>query len=224
MKNDISILIAEDETDIREIVKEYVAIEGYDVYEASDGAQAIEIVKNQKIDLIILDITMPNVDGWVACKEIRKMTDAPIIMLSARSQEYDKLFGFELGADDYVTKPFSPKELMARVKANLKRTKVVESKIIKYKELEINTDAKTASLRGEKLNLTPKEYELLEFFCKNPGIAFSRERLLDAVWGYDYFGEDRTVDTHVKALRNSLKDYRKCIVTVWGIGYRFEEA
>ena len=214
----MKILVVDDEKLIRNVIKEYAINEGYKVIEAENGIEAVEKVeKNPDIDLIIMDIMMPREDGYSACKEIFKIKKYPTIMLSARKEEYDKLLGFELGIDDYVTKPFSPKELMARIKAITNRTtKNIENDIYTYKDLEINYKAHSV------IKLTPKEYELLIFFIKNEGIALSREQLLSSVWGYDFYGDDRTVDTHIKMLRNNLEKYRDLIVTVRSVGYKFE--
>lgn len=215
------ILIVDDEELIRNVVKEYSQLENYEVLEAEDGVEAIEVVKNNDIDLIIMDIMMPKLDGFSAYKQIKKMKNIPIIMLSARSEEYDKLMGFDLGIDDYVTKPFSPKELMARVKAVLKRTNNISDDYT-YKDLVINYQGRTVKIDDEEIKLTPKEYELLVYFVKNQNIALSREQLLSNVWGYDFFGDDRTIDTHIKMLRNNLGKYRDLIVTVRAVGYKFE--
>lgn len=215
------ILIVDDEELIRNVVKEYSQLENYDVLEAEDGIEAIEIVKNNDIDLIIMDIMMPKLDGFSAYKQIKEIKNIPIIMLSARSEEYDKLMGFDLGIDDYVTKPFSPKELMARVKAVLKRTNNISDDYT-YKDLVIDYQGRTVKIDNEELKLTPKEYDLLVYFVKNQNIALSREQLLSNVWGYDFFGDDRTIDTHIKMLRNNLGKYRDLIVTVRAVGYKFE--
>lgn len=216
------ILIVDDELKIREVVREYALINGYEVEEAGDGLEAIEKVKEQSFDCIILDIMMPRLDGFSACKQIRKIKSVPIIMLSARQEEYDKLFGFELGVDDYVVKPFSPKELMARVKAIVERSKGKENEVLKFGGLTIDVEGRAVLVDGEKANLTPKEIDLLLYMVKNKNIALSREKLLEEVWDYDYFGDDRTVDTHIKMLRHNLKDYRNYIVTIRGMGYKFE--
>ena len=218
------ILVVDDEIKIREIIKEYAEFEGYEVAQAEDGMQAVEMVKNQDFDIIIMDVMMPKLDGYSACKEIRKIRQIPVIMLSARGEEYDKLFGFEIGVDDYVVKPFSPKELLARIKAVLKRSAAKEQQmdIIRYEGLEINVTGREVSIDGKPVSLTPKEYDLLFYLVKNKGIALSREKLLEEVWGYDFYGDDRTVDTHIKMLRNSLGEYRKFIKTLRGMGYKFE--
>ena len=219
------ILVVDDEIKIREIIKEYAEFEGYEVAQAEDGMQAVEMVKNQDFDIIIMDVMMPKLDGYSACKEIRKIKQIPVIMLSARGEEYDKLFGFEIGVDDYVVKPFSPKELMARIRAVLNRASASQrtEDVIRYEGLEINFTAREVKIDGEKVSMTPKEYDLLFYLVKNMNIALSREKLLEEVWGFDFYGDDRTVDTHIKMLRNSLGKYRNLIVTLRGIGYKFEK-
>ena len=214
-----TILIVDDEERIREVVKEYCLMEKYDVIEASDGLEALEMVKNNDIDLIVLDIMMPKLDGLSAFSKIKEIKKIPTIILSARSEEYDKLVGFELGVDDYVTKPFSPKELMARIKVILKR-KNGDDKFI-YKDLKIDFLGHAVYIKDKELKLTPKEYDLLVYFVKNQNVALSREQLLNKIWDYDFYGEDRTVDTHIKMLRNNLGKYRDLIVTVRGMGYKF---
>ena len=219
------ILVVDDESNIRNVVKEYAEFEGYEVAEAEDGMQAIEAVKNNDFDIIVMDVMMPKLDGYSACKEIKKIKNIPVIMLSARGEEYDKLFGFELGIDDYVVKPFSPKELMARVNAVLSRIDASDKStqnIEKFEGLEVNFAARTITVDGKRVELTPKEYDLLFYMIQNKNIALSRDRLLSDIWGYDFFGDDRTIDTHVKNLRNSLGPYRKFIVTLRGVGYKFE--
>lgn len=218
------ILVVDDEAEIRGIIKTYLSSEGFNIIEAGEGFKALEILKTEKIDLIILDVMMPKMDGWQLCKEIRKTSKVPIIMLTARSEEYDKLFGFELGVDDYMVKPFSPRELNARVKAILNRSDIsnYEEDSFEIQDLKINYNARVVKLENKELILTPKEYELLSFFIKNRGIVFSRDKLLDEVWGYEFGGDSRTVDTHVKVLRERLKHRRIWITTVWGVGYKFE--
>jgi DNA-binding response OmpR family regulator len=218
------ILIADDEQKIREVLREYAEFEGHEVEEAVDGMQVVELVKNNTFDIIIMDIMMPRLDGFSACKEVRKISPTPVLMLSARGEEYDKLFGFEMGADDYVVKPFSPKEVLARVNAIIKRnqTQVAQNDTIVYEGLEISFSARDVKVDGEKVSLTPKEYDLLFYLVRNKNIALSRNKLLEAVWGYDFFGDDRTIDTHIKMLRNNLGEYRKFIVTLRGMGYKFE--
>lgn len=216
------ILIADDEENIRNVLREYAEFEGYSVLEANDGMEAVRVAKANKIDLIIMDVMMPKLDGFSAVKEIRKEKDVPVIMLSARVEEYDKLFGFEIGADDYVTKPFSPKEVMARIGAILKRGKRSETKKIVSDGLVIDIAGRNVFVDGVKAEMTPKEYELLFYLTENAGLAITREKLLTEVWGYDFYGDDRTVDTHIKMLRASLGPYRDKIVTLRGLGYKLE--
>ena len=196
----MNILIADDEKLIRNVLKEYLLVENYHVFEANDGKEALDIIKNNCIDLILLDIMMPNMDGFSALKEIKKENNIPVIVLSARKEEYDKLLGFDLGIDDYITKPFSPKEVMARIKAVLKRNNMGEN--FTYKDLVIDYMGHTVKINNEELKLTPKEYEILIYLVKNKGIAISRESILSKIWGYTAYCDDRTVDTHIKKLRN----------------------
>lgn len=218
------ILIVDDEKMIRNVVKEYAEFEGYGTAEAENGMEAVEICRREDFDIIVMDIMMPRLDGYSAVKEIRKTKQIPVIMLSARGEEYDKLFGFEIGVDDYVTKPFSPKEVMARINAVLKRKKGEDTNkdVITYEGLTIDMVGRNVYVDGEKAELTPKEYEILFYLVKNKGIALTREKLLMDVWGFDFYGDDRTVDTHIKMLRSNLKQYRKFIVTLRGLGYKFE--
>lgn len=222
------ILVVDDEENIREVIKEYAEFEGHQVSEACDGMQAVEMVKNNDYDIIIMDVMMPRLDGYSACKEIRKIKQIPVLMLSARGEEYDKLFGFELGIDDYVVKPFSPKEVMARVNAIVKRNSAAAApaapapETVKFGGLEINFTSRDVYINGVKANLTPKEYDLLFYLVRNKNIALTRNKLLEEVWGYDFFGDDRTIDTHIKMLRNNLGPYRNYIVTLRGMGYKFE--
>ncbi|QIB70263.1 response regulator transcription factor [Aminipila butyrica] len=219
------LLVVDDEIKIREVIKEYAEFNNYQVDEAADGMEAIGLCKLNDYDLIILDVMMPKLDGFSTCKELRKFKDTPVIMLSARGEEYDKLFGFELGVDDYVVKPFSPKELMARVHAVLARkaaVQAVEQDVLNFSGLSINIPARTVQVDGEKVELTPKEYDLLFYLAKNSNLALSRDKLLSDIWGYDFFGDDRTIDTHIKNLRNNLGPYRDFIVTLRGVGYKFE--
>lgn len=225
--DNLKILVVDDEVNIRNVIKEYAKFEGYDVEEAGNGMQAVEICKEKDFDIIIMDVMMPKLDGFSAIKEIRKTKNIPVLMLSARGEEYDKLFGFEVGIDDYVVKPFSPKEVMARVAAITSRVKnnsktKKEDKYV-FEGLEIDMLGRVVVVDGEKKELTPKEYDLLVYLIKNKNIALSREKILNEVWGYDFFGEDRTVDTHVKMLRNSIGKYRDKITTIRGMGYKFEE-
>ena len=217
------ILIVDDEAKIREVVKEYaMLIHGFEVEEAENGYEAITKVEHTNFDLIVLDIMMPVMDGFTACREIKRIKNIPVIMLSARDEEYDKLHGFDLGVDDYVVKPFSPKELMARINAVIKRNKEKEHNRYVFEGLEIDIDARDVFVNKEKVTLTPKEFDLLVYMIKNKNMAINREVLLERVWNYSYFGDDRTVDTHIKMLRHNLKEYRKFIVTVRGTGYKFE--
>lgn len=218
------ILIVDDEEMIREVLREYADFEGYEAYEASNGREAVQLCKDNDYDIILMDIMMPKLDGYSAVKEIKKSKDIPVIMLSARGEEYDKLFGFEIGIDDYVVKPFSPKEVMARINAVLKRNVKAEktTDVYKFEGLEIDVIGRNVYVDGMKAELTPKEYELIFYLVKNKGVALSREKLLSDVWGFDFFGDDRTVDTHIKMLRSNLKQYRKYIITLRGMGYKFE--
>ena len=215
------ILVVDDEELIRNVIKEYLKMENYIIDEAEDGEDAVNKAKQNDYDLVIMDIMMPKKDGYQACKEIKQNKNIPFIMLSARGEEYDKLIGFELGIDDYVTKPFSPKELVARVKAILKRSKQEQTKYT-FDGLIINDTAHVVTIDETLVNLTPKEYELLKYLIKNKNIALSREQLLSSIWGYDFYGDDRTIDTHIKTLRTNLGKYRKYIATVRGMGYKFE--
>ena len=221
------ILIVDDEAKIREVIREYAQFNKYETDEAEDGMQAVGKCLNNDYDLIIMDIMMPRLDGFSACKEIKKEKDIPIIMLSARGEEYDKLFGFELGIDDYVVKPFSPKELMARIAAVLARKKKndepVKQSVLSSGGLVVNMDSRTVTVDGVKIDCTLKEYEILAYLMQNRNIALSRDRMLQDIWGYDFFGDDRTIDTHIKNLRSRLGDYRDKITTVRGIGYKFED-
>ena len=219
------ILTVDDEERIRALIRKYAEFEGHEVTEAADGMEAVKLCREKTFDIIIMDIMMPELDGFSAVREIRKLSDTPIIMLSARGEEYDKLSGLESGADDYVVKPFSPRELVARVKAVLNRTMpkpAAASDTMTFGELTIDTASHTVRVSGEEVALTPKEFDLLVFLASNKGIALSREKILQKVWNYDYFGEDRTVDTHVKMLRGHLGKCRSYIATVWGIGYKFD--
>ena len=219
------LLVVDDEAKIREVIKEYSEFSGYEVTEAADGMSAIGLCKLNDYDLIIMDVMMPKLDGFSSVKEIKKFKDIPVIMLSARGEEYDKLFGFELGVDDYVVKPFSPKELMARVNAVITRHEGADhgtSNVMKCDVLEDSFASRTIYIDGKRVNLTPKEYDLLFYLIQNRNIALSRDKLLSDIWGYDFFGDDRTIDTHIKNLRNNLGPYRDFIVTLRGVGYKFE--
>lgn len=220
------ILVVDDEENIREVIREYAEFEGHEVDEAGDGMKAIEMAKEKDYDIIIMDVMLPRLDGYSACKEIRNLKQTPMLMLSARGEEYDKLHGFDVGIDDYVVKPFSPKEVMARVNAIVKRNSTQgaspAAEVEKFEGLEINFTSRDVFIDGEKANLTPKEYDLLFYLVRNKNIALTRNKLLEEVWGYDFFGDDRTIDTHIKMLRNNLGEYRKFIVTLRGLGYKFE--
>ncbi len=225
-----NLLIADDEEMIRNLIRKYAEFEGHKVTEASDGMEAVMLCRNNKYDLIIMDIMMPELDGFSACREIRKTAETPIIMLSARGEEYDKINGFELGIDDYVVKPFSPKELMLRINAILRRSSSPseneesnrQKDIFTAEGLTVDFTARIVYIDEKRIQMSPKEYELLFYFIKNKNIALSREKLITNVWGYDFYGDDRTLDTHVKLLRRSLGKYAKFIVTLRGVGYRFE--
>jgi len=217
----LNILLVEDEEKMRNVLKIYLENEGYHVDEAIDGRQALEMAGQNTYGLIILDIMLPESDGWTICREIRKNSQVPIVFLTARSEEFDKLLGFQLGADDYVTKPFSPKELVARVNAIIRRSQksTPNPNYLIINSLKINPDSKQVYLNNQELNLTPKEYELILFLAGNPNKVYSREQLLNLVWGYDFVGDLRTVDTHIKQLRAKLGEYKNYIHTVWGSGY-----
>ena len=221
----MKVLIVDDEEMIRAVLREYIEFEGGEAEEAQEGMEAVRRCREEEFDVVLMDVMMPKLDGFSAVKEIRKFSQVPVIMLSARGEEYDKLFGFEIGSDDYVTKPFSPKEVMARIHAVMKRS-AKETKpsrgVYEFEGLKVDIDGRNVYVDGEPAELTPKEYELLFFLVENEGIALTRERLLNQVWGYDFYGDDRTVDTHVKMLRGNLKEYRKFIITLRGLGYKFE--
>lgn len=220
----MKILVVDDEEMIRGVLREYIEFEGNEAVEAADGMEAVKKCREEDFDLILMDVMMPRLDGFSAVKEIKKMKDVPVIMLSARGEEYDKLFAFEIGVDDYVTKPFSPKEVMARINAVTKRKVAANevSNVMRFEGLEVDMAGRNVYVDGEKAELTPKEYELLFYLVRNKGIALTREKLLYDVWGFDFYGDDRTVDTHIKMLRGNLKEYRKFIVTLRGLGYKFE--
>jgi len=226
-----NILVVDDEARIRSIIQKYAEFEGHTVTEAGDGMEAVRLCRKSEFDIIIMDIMMPELDGFSACREIRKVSNTPIIMLSARGEEYDKINGFNLGIDDYVVKPFSPKELMLRIEAIMKRTKgnasagVTPNRIIELDHGGLRADitARIVYIDGERVEMSPKEYDLFFYLLSNRNIALSREKLLTEVWGYDFFGDARTLDTHIKLLRKSLGRYAACIVTLRGVGYRFEE-
>ncbi len=222
-----NILVVDDEVKIRELIRKYAEFEGHKIHEASDGLAALGMCRQYNFDIIIMDIMMPELDGFSACREIRKTSDTPIIMLSARGEEYDKINGFELGIDDYVVKPFSPKELMLRIDAILKRTSKSQSlknenEVFELEGLKVDLTARIVYVNGRSVSISPKEYDLLFYLVRNRNIALSREKLICEVWGYDFFGGDRTLDTHIKLLRHSIGEYSKFIVTLRGVGYRFD--
>lgn len=220
----MKILIVEDQLKMRNLIKEYIKLEGFQFDEADNGETALDYVKKTEYDAVLLDVMMPKVDGWTVLKEIRKTSSVPVIMLTAKGEEYDKLYGFELGADDYLVKPFSPKELMARLKAILKRGRIKEeADIYSYLGLQIDFSGRSVYIDQESIKLTPKEYDLLVYLIENKNRALNRQQILDGVWGIDFFGDDRTVDQHVKMLRESISPYKDLIKTVWGIGYKYEE-
>lgn len=219
------ILVVDDEEKVRVLIRKYAEFEGYEVEEAADGMTAIELWRQEKFDLMILDVMMPELDGFSACREIRKFSQIPVLMLSARGEEYDRIHGFELGVDDYVTKPFSPKELMLRVQAIIKRSSgysAPRKEILTFEGLKVDFTGRMVYVDGEQISLSPKEYELFFYLVRNRGIALTREKLINDVWGYDFFGDDRTLDTHIKLLRKALGQYSRYIVTLRGVGYRFE--
>ena len=219
------ILVVDDEEKVRVLIRKYAEFEGYEVEEAADGMSAIEMCRKEKFDLIVLDVMMPELDGFSACREIRKFSQIPVLMLSARGEEYDRIHGFELGVDDYVTKPFSPKELMLRIQAIIKRSNTSarpQKEILEFEGLKVDFTGRLVYIDGQKIALSPKEYELLFYLVRNRGIALTREKLINDVWGYDFFGDDRTLDTHIKLLRKALGEYSRYIVTLRGGGYRFE--
>ena len=225
-----NLLIVDDEEMIRKLIRKYAEFEGYNVTEAADGMEAVILCREKSFDLIIMDIMMPELDGFSACREIRKNSQIPIIMLSARGEEYDKINGFGLGIDDYVVKPFSPKELMMRVSAVLRRVSRTEeqkqtenrNEIFVFEDLTVNFTARTVHIDKVRIDMSPKEYDLLFYMIRNKNIALTREKLITNVWGYDFYGDDRTLDTHIKLLRKSLGRYANLIVTLRGVGYRFE--
>ena len=224
------LLIVDDEEAIRKLVRKYAEFAGYEVAEAADGMEAVLLCRKEEFDCIIMDIMMPELDGFSACREIRKTSDVPILLLSARGEEYDKINGFEFGADDYIVKPFSPRELMLRVEAVMRRARsgiardTAEPKgdVYTYNGLGVDFTARIVTIDGEELPLSPKEYDLLFYFVRNRNIALSREKLISDVWGYDFYGSDRTLDTHIKLLRKSIGRFSECIVTLRGVGYRFD--
>lgn len=217
----MKLLVVDDEQLIREVVKEYALHENFEVLKAGNGEEALEIIKKEEIDCLVLDIMMPKLDGVQTFQKMKEIKSIPTIILSARGEEYDKLSSFEMGVDDYLTKPFSPKELMARIKAIMKRYHKLHEDVYCYQDLRIDQKAHIVTIGEKELSITPKEFELLLYFFQNPNVALSREQLLNKIWGYDFYGDDRTIDTHIKMLRNNLGSYRNLIVTVHGMGYKF---
>ena len=230
------ILVADDEEKIRLLIRKYAEFEGHTVIEAENGMDAVKLFREEGCDIVVMDVMMPELDGFSACKQIRKTSDTPILMLSARGEEYDKISGFEFGADDYVVKPFSPKELMMRIEAIMKRYKkstqssvaetaddsVAQKNVVRVGGITVDYTGRYVYVDGERIEMSPKEYELFFYMVRNKNIALSREKLITEVWGYDFYGDDRTLDTHIKLLRKSLGKYSKYIVTLRGVGYRFE--
>ena len=220
----LKILVVDDEARMRKLVKDFLVRKDYDVIEAADGSEAMDLFyKDKDISLIILDVMMPNMDGWEVCREIRQESKVPIIMLTARSDERDELLGFELGVDEYISKPFSPRILVARVEAILRRTSALDANdVLQAGAIRIDKAAHRVTIDGQEVELSFKEFELLTYFVENKGIALSREKILNSVWNYDYFGDARTIDTHVKKLRSKMNDHGDYIKTIWGMGYKFE--
>lgn len=225
VENNIRVLLIEDEDKMRELIKIAFKKENFETIEAIDGKQGLNLFKTNQADIVILDIMLPEIDGWTVCREIRRLSNVPIILLTARGEEFDKLFGFELGADDYIVKPFSPKELIARVKALLRRSEIKcndSASFFQIGDIVINRLSREVTVNGNQISLTNKEYELLYFLATNPKIVFTREQLLLKVWGYEQYGDPRTVDTHIKKIREKLGDYSSYISTMWGVGYKLE--
>lgn len=222
--NRVKILVVDDESRMRKLVRDFLVRQDYTVIEASNGEEAVDaFVENNDIALIILDVMMPKMDGWETCKEIRELSQVPIIMLTAKSDERDELLGFELGVDEYISKPFSPKILVARVEAILRRTSgISQEEVLQAGDIELDIAAHTVKVKGKNVDLSFKEFELLNYFVVNQGVALSREKILNNVWNYDYFGDARTIDTHVKKLRSKLEECGDYIKTIWGMGYKFE--
>lgn len=219
----MNILIVDDEANIRSLIRKYAVHEGYMVDEAENGAEAVDMCRIRSYDLIVMDVMMPEMDGFSAAREIRRFSQVPMLMLSARGEEYDRIHGFEVGVDDYVVKPFSPRELMMRIGAIIRRSGGGQGEVVVLGDMAVDFTARRVTIGDEELALSPKEYELLFYMVRNRGIALTRERLISEVWGYDFYGDDRTLDTHIKLLRKSLGDYAGRITTLRGVGYRFEK-
>lgn len=225
VENNVRVLLIEDEDKMRELIKIAFKKENFETIEAVDGKQGLNLFRANQVDIVILDIMLPEIDGWTVCREIRRLSNVPVILLTARGEEFDKLFGFELGADDYIVKPFSPKELIARVKALLRRSEIKTNESASYfqtGDIVINRLSREVTINGNQISLTNKEYELLYFLATNPKIVFTREQLLLKVWGYEQYGDPRTVDTHIKKIREKLGEYSSYISTMWGVGYKLE--
>ncbi|HBC84849.1 MAG TPA: DNA-binding response regulator [Clostridiales bacterium] len=222
--NDITVLVVDDEARMRKLIRDFLVQKGYLVLEAADGEDALQVFEENKnkIGLILLDVMMPKLDGWSVLRQIRQNSDVPIIMLTARGEEQDELFGFELGVDEYISKPFSPKILVARVEAILKRSKMIEKQVKSYGGIEIDSDGRTVKVDGKQIELSLREYELLKYLIDNSNIALSRDKILNNVWNYDYYGDSRTIDSHIKKIRHKLGKKGKYIQTMRGIGYKFE--
>ena len=222
--NDITVLVVDDESRMRKLIRDFLAQKGYSILEAQDGEEALKVFEENKnkIGIILLDVMMPKLDGWSVLRQIRQTSNVPIIMLTARGEEQDELFGFELGVDEYISKPFSPKILVARVEAIIKRSKAIEKHVKDYGGIEIDADGRTVKVDGKQIELSLREYELLKYLIDNSNIALSRDKILNNVWNYDYYGDSRTIDSHIKKLRHKLGKRGKYIKTMRGLGYKFE--
>ena len=222
--NDITVLVVDDESRMRKLIRDFLAQKGYSILEAQDGEEALKVFEENKnkIGIILLDVMMPKLDGWSVLRQIRQTSNVPIIMLTARGEEQDELFGFELGVDEYISKPFSPKILVARVEAIIKRSKAIEKHVKDYGGIEIDADGRTVKVDGKQIELSLREYELLKYLIDNSNIALSRDKILNNVWNYDYYGDSRTIDSHIKKLRHKLGKRGKYIKTMRGVGYKFE--
>ena len=222
--NDITVLVVDDESRMRKLIRDFLAQKGYSILEAQDGEEALKVFEENKnkIGIILLDVMMPKLDGWSVLRQIRQTSNVPIIMLTARGEEQDELFGFELGVDEYISKPFSPKILVARVEAIIKRSKAIEKHVKDYGGIEIDEDGRTVKVDGKQIELSLREYELLKYLIDNSNIALSRDKILNNVWNYDYYGDSRTIDSHIKKIRHKLGKKGKYIQTMRGVGYKFE--
>ena len=222
--NDITVLVVDDESRMRKLIRDFLAQKGYSILEAQDGEEALKVFQENKnkIGIILLDVMMPKLDGWSVLRQIRQTSNVPIIMLTARGEEQDELFGFELGVDEYISKPFSPKILVARVEAIIKRSKAIEKHVKDYGGIEIDADGRTVKVDGKQIELSLREYELFKYLIDNSNIALSRDKILNNVWNYDYYGDSRTIDSHIKKIRHKLGKKGKYIQTMRGVGYKFE--